>query len=56
MVEWHHQLDGREFERALGDDDEQGSLACCSSRDHKELDTTERLSNIVHLPKLIHVP
>ena len=57
MVGWHHRLNGHEFERALGDDDEQGSLACCSSCGHKELDTTERLnSNIVHLPKLTHVP
>ena len=26
MVEWHHQLDGHEFEQALGTVDEQGSL------------------------------
>ena len=30
MVGWHHQLDGHEFEQALGVGDEQGSLACCS--------------------------
>ena len=30
MVGWHHQLDGREFEQALGDGEGQGSLACCS--------------------------
>ena len=30
MVGWHHRLDGREFEQALGDGDGQGSLACCS--------------------------
>ena len=29
MVGWHHQLNGREFEQALGVDG-QGSLACCS--------------------------
>ena len=28
MVEWHHQLDGHEFEEALGVGDGQGSLAC----------------------------
>ena len=28
MVGWHHQLDGHEFEQALGDSEEQGSLAC----------------------------
>ena len=30
IVGWHHQLNGREFEQALGDSDGQGSLACCS--------------------------
>ena len=30
MVEWHHQLDGHEFEQAPGVVDGQGSLACCS--------------------------
>ena len=30
MVGWHHQLDGNEFEQALGGGDEQGSLVCCS--------------------------
>jgi len=28
MVGWHYQLNGQEFEQALGDG--QGSLACCS--------------------------
>ena len=41
MVGWHHQLDGYEFERALGVGDGQGGLACCSPWDHKDLDTTE---------------
>ena len=41
MVGWHHRLEGRKFEQALGVDDEQGSLACCIPRGHKELDTTE---------------
>ena len=31
MVGWHHQLDGHEFEQALGVGDGQGSLVCCSS-------------------------
>jgi len=44
MVGWHHQLDGYEFEQALGVSDGQGSLACCSPRGLKELDTTERLN------------
>ena len=30
MVGWHHRLNGHEFEQALGVDDGQGSLACCS--------------------------
>ena len=30
MVGWHHGLDGRESEQALGVGDGQGSLACCS--------------------------
>ena len=29
-VGWHHQLDGHEFEQALGVSDGQGSLVCCS--------------------------
>ena len=29
MVGWHHQLNGHEFEQALGVGDGQGSLACC---------------------------
>ena len=39
LVRWHHQLDGHEFERALGVGDGQGSLACCSPQGCKELDT-----------------
>ena len=44
MVGWHHRLDGHEFEQALGDGDGQGSLVCCSPRNRKESDTTERLN------------
>ena len=44
MVEWHHRLDGHEFEQAPGVDDGQGSLACCSPWGRKESDTTERLT------------
>ena len=42
---WHHQLNGHEFEHALGDGEGQGSLACCSAWGRKDLDTTERLKN-----------
>ena len=44
MVGWHHQLDGREFERTPGVGDGQGGLACCDSWGRKESDTTERLN------------
>ena len=45
MGGWHHQLNGREFEQALGDGEGQGSLECCSPWSHKESDTTERLNS-----------
>ena len=44
MAEWHHQLDGYEFEWTLGDGDGQGGLACCDSWSRKESDMTERLN------------
>ena len=43
MVRWHHRLDGHEFEKAPGDGDGQGSLACYSSQGCKESDTSEQL-------------
>ena len=46
MVEWHHQLDGHGFEQAPGVGDGQGSLACCSPWGCKELDWTERLTEL----------
>ena len=36
MVGWH----GHEFVQTQGDSEGQGSLACCSPWDGKELDTT----------------
>ena len=69
MVRWHHQLDGHEFEQALGVDDGQESLACCSPWGPKESDTTEQLNStevislivasrplvlVCHRGKLIH--
>ena len=45
MVGWHHRLNGHEFEKTLGDSEGQGSLACCSSWGHKELDMTKQLYN-----------
>ena len=44
MVEWHHQLDGHEFEWTRGVGDGQVGPACCGSWGHKELDMTERLN------------
>ena len=41
IVGWHHQLDGLEFEQALGVGDGQGNLSCCTPGGRKELDTTE---------------
>ena len=35
MVGWHHWLDEHEFEQAYRVGDGQGSLACCSSWDHR---------------------
>ena len=35
MVGWHHWPNGHEFEQAPGDDEGQGSLACCSPRGHR---------------------
>ena len=40
MVEWHHQLNGQEFEQTLGDGEGQGSPMCCSPWGLKESDTT----------------
>ena len=44
MIEWHHQLNGHEFEQAPGVNDGQGSLVCCSPWVSKESDKTERLN------------
>ena len=45
MVGWYPWLRRHEFEQYLENGEEQGSLACCSPRDHKELDTTGWLNN-----------
>ena len=52
MIGWHHRLDGRESERALGVGDGQGGLAYCSSWGRKELDTTECLNNSDNLEQI----
>ena len=40
MVDWHHRLDGHEFEQAPGDREGWGSLVCCNPWHRKESDTT----------------
>ena len=44
MIGWHYQLNGHEFEQALGVGDGQGGLLCCSPWGRKELDTTEQVN------------
>ena len=41
MAEWHHQLDGHEFQQAPVGGDGQGSLGCYSPRSCKENRVTE---------------
>ena len=36
MVEWHHQLNGHEFEQTGGDSEGQGILVCCKESDAAE--------------------
>ena len=44
MVEWHHQLNGDEFEQTPVVGDGQRGLACCGPMGHEELDTMEKLN------------
>ena len=44
MVGWHHQLNGCEFEEALGVGDGQRGLACYRPWVRKQLDITEKLN------------
>ena len=41
MVRQHHELNGHESEKTVGDSEGQGSLAGCSPWGGKELDTTQ---------------
>ena len=45
MVGWHYQLDGHEFEQALGIGDEQGKPWYAAVHGVGELDTAEQLNN-----------
>ena len=49
LVEWHHWLNGHEFEYTLEVGDGWGGLACSSPWGCKELDMTEWLNQIVHI-------
>ena len=51
MVGWHHHLNGREFEQALGDGEGQEGLASCSPWGCKESDRTELLNSNHKFPK-----
>ena len=44
IVGWHHRLNGHGFGWTLGVGDRHRGLACCSSWDRKESDTTEQLN------------
>ena len=43
MVEWHHRLNGHEFEQAPGVGDGWGGLACHNPWGRTESDTTKEL-------------
>ena len=45
MAGWHHRCNGHELGQTPGDGEGQEGLACCHPWGHKELDTTERLTN-----------
>ena len=45
IVGWHHWLNRHGFEQTQGDNEGQGSLACCSPWDGKELNMTQQLKN-----------
>ena len=54
MVEWHHWLNGHEFEQTLGDSEGQGSLVCCSPWGRKESTRLSDWTTYIHplLPSL----
>ena len=54
-AEWHHRLDGREYEWTPGVGDGQGGLACCDSWGREESDMTEQLNwtEVLVIPSVI---
>ena len=53
MVGWNDQLNGHEFEQALGDCEGQGNQACCSPWGCKELDMTAWLNSNNNVPNTV---
>ena len=45
MVGWHHLFNGHELGQTLGDDEGQGSVACCSPWGRRVSVTTEQLND-----------
>ena len=56
MVVWHHQLNGHDFEQALGAGDGRESLACCRPWGGKESDMTEFELNLIVQWLRLHAP
>ena len=50
MLGWHHDLDGHEYERALGDGEVQRSLGCCRPWHDRESNMTEPLKDFSGSP------
>ena len=42
MIEWHHPLNGHDFEQTPGDGEGQGRLECCTPRDGEGQGSLER--------------
>ena len=55
VVGWHHQLSRRDFEKILGDSEEQESLSCSSPLGHKNLDRMQQLNNKTNPQKVFTV-
>ena len=53
-VGWHHRLDARELEQALGDAEGQESLARCGSWGCKQADTTQGLKTDCQTAAHVH--
>ena len=54
MVEWHHRLNGHEFEQTLGNSEGQGSLVHCSPWGLKMSDMTEQLNDKKHTCRFLY--